>query len=771
MKKIVAILFIFWFFNPSDIAHAIGDPIGPWTSERSLPYPLANHSSIGFKNKLYIITGSAVSNDSHNEVFSSEPDHAGVLPQWSNLNNYPLTTMWNAVAANSSYLYVLGGLEEYPGQRFSDDLVSFTSGSSNSNWIQTTLLPKRLSKGAAAISGDYAYFAGGWTDSENVSTASNKVYYSHINPDGTLGTWNATTNLPGVMWDHRMVEHNGFLYIAGGWRDGTRTSDVIRAQVNADGTLSTWEYQSPLPDALENFGMAIFENTIITAGGGSNNGLTKKVYYSEIEPNGTVSNWQTSASDLVFPHCCGSLANVDGFLYLAGGYDGDYSLGVYKSQIKAPPPSPTPSPTPTPTLVQTKKVLLIPGTGASWNSDALLNCKDSGYSGNWTMSPFATSVYTDLASSLENSGYQVVPYYYDWRKQVTSHNTEIESIITSNLSTNEKIHVVGHSMGGLVSRSYLQTKTYESHFDKMLAVGSPFQGSPLAYPAWSAGETNYKNDLMFRIGTSILAYRCGSVGLNARTVIQQHMPFIQNLLPTFDYLENTQNHSLKSVLSMFAQNNWLPNEFNPPFFGVTVGTLSGNGKQTVNKIKVQKPNKLDNLLGNWKDGRLTQYLTTNSGDGVVLSSSSSLPGANNMIINKTHSGLVNTPEGIDKIIQFLEPINNLRTLSSLSNLKPEKKIEEPDSALLIMSDTDEFSIIVDNKEIRSQDRIISFINPKRKLINLRNIKQKSGNIIVAQFLANGKTLWKEYPARDHYNKKAKIDFEPDGHRDDIIKWE
>jgi hypothetical protein len=259
-----------------------------------------------------------------------------------------------------------------------------------------------------------------------------------------------------------------------------------------------------------------------------------------------------------------------------------------------------------------------------------------------------------------------------------------------------------------------------NRLDKMLAVGSPFQGSPLTYPAWSGGETNYKNDLLFRIGTSILAFRCGNAGLNDRTVIHQHMPFIQNLLPTFDYLEDYQNHSLKPVLSMLAQNNWLPNEFNPPFFGVTVGTLSGNGKQTLSKIKVQKPNKLDNFLGNWKDGRPIQYITTNSGDGVVLTSSSSLPGATNTVINTSHSGLVSTTEGIDKIIQFLGPINNLRTLSDLSNLgnlKSERNVDEPDSALLIMSDTDEFSIIVDNKEIRSQDRIISFVNPKKKFIN------------------------------------------------------
>jgi hypothetical protein len=177
---------------------------------------------------------------------------------------------------------------------------------------------------------------------------------------------------------------------------------------------------------------------------------------------------------------------------------------------------------------------------------------------------------------------------------------------------------------------------------------------------------------------------------------------------------------------------------------------------------------INQFLGNWQDGRPIQYVTTNSGDGVVLTSSSSLPGANNMVINKTHSGLVSTSEGIDKIIQFLGPINNLRTLS---NLKSEKNVDEPDSALLIMSDTDEFSIIVDNKEIRSQDRIISFVNPKKKFINLKNIKQKSGNIIVAQFLANGKTLWKEYPAKGHYNKKARIDFDPDGSREDIMKWE
>ena len=90
-----------------------------------------------------------------------------------------------------------------------------------------------------------------------------------------------------------------------------------------------------------------------------------------------------------------------------GDYElANFSLSTYEEPTPTPTPeptlTPTPSPTPSPTPTSTpsptqtptptstpitptpqpsKKVVFLHGMGGSWNADALLNCKSSGYSG------------------------------------------------------------------------------------------------------------------------------------------------------------------------------------------------------------------------------------------------------------------------------------------------------------------------------------------------------------------------------------------------------
>lgn len=748
LKKVALSFILLQLFLFIPVSIKASEPIGAWTLNSTLVHKIANHSSLSFQNYLYAFGGSTDDDFSYIQQFntiSTDP--------WSSLPDLPYPTYWHTMVSKSNKIYILGG-KQFPGGSLDFVNVADTDSLGNiSSWIGLNSLPHRLSKGVAVISGDYIYYAGGWTDVESVGTASNKVYYAHINPDDSLGSWNTTSDLPGVLWDHRIVELNGFLYIVGGWKNGVRTKDVLRAQTNADGSLSAWQNMTDLPTALENFGIARVSNYIIIVAGGSDSGLTQNVYYGQIDASGNIPSWQLSTSSLPSLHCCGALAEVGGFLYLSGGYDGNSYLDtVYKAQF-----TPNVSPTPPPTT----KVLFIPGTGASWNADALLGCKDTGYSGNWELAPFAKGVYSDLLHTLENSGYTVIPYYYDWRKQVTSHNDELGNLIDNSLSGNEKIDLIGHSMGGLVGRSYLQSRTTNSHLDKFIAAGSPFAGAVLAYPGWSAGEI-LSDDLLFRIGATLLKERCGGVGPAAREALQQHMPFIQNLLPTFDYLEDSATHILKPISSMLAQNNWLPNNFSTPFFGVKVGTLSGNAQPTIYRLQIKSPTNLDNLLGNWQDGHPTQLLKTNAGDGTVLTSSSSLPHAMNTTIDQTHVGLVNSHEGINKILHFLGP-------SSAANLAlvPTAGLN---SALLIMSDTNDFSVNINGSQTNSQDKIVSVINPGKLNITFSNDSQTSGNIIVAQFLINGQNLWKEYPAKGHLKKRVNINFDPNGSSDDILKW-
>ncbi len=455
------------------------------------------------------------------------------------------------------------------------------------------------------------------------------------------------------------------------------------------------------------------------------------------------------------------------------GFDGRWAIGLATSPaipvvatptptpISTPPPSPspTPAPTPTPTPIPTNKVVIIPGMGASWNADAILNCKLDGYNGGWSLASFADKTYLPLYESIEFNGTQTAPYYYDWRKQIVSHANAIKNFIGGLTATNERVHVVSHSMGGLLARAYLQQETTNHKIDKLLTAGSPHQGSVLSYPAWSAGDV-WNDNIIHRIAITTLLKRCGGLFGNDRETIRNVFPSMQNLLPVFDYLQPKGSDSFIPVGDMDAKNNWLPTSFPPPFWGATVGTLSGTGQKTLVSLGVTNPNKHDQSLGNWLDGKALKRNESWNGDGTVLAVSSQLTGADNRFIQGSHGDLVSSQVGINTILDFLG-ISATAASSSTSQ----------ESALVIIGYPG--LMWVEDPEgtvVRDRDNLVSFLGPKKGSYKVLLVpKSTSTLLIVGQFLPNGKTLWKEYTLKNILPKFHSVQFDPDNPIEDALK--
>ncbi len=430
-----------------------------------------------------------------------------------------------------------------------------------------------------------------------------------------------------------------------------------------------------------------------------------------------------------------------------------------------PTPTPTATPTPTPTPIPTTKVVVIPGLGASWNNNAMLNCKATNYSGDWFLASYAEKYYEPLISALEQAGFSPKPFYYDWRRPVTDNVAPLSAFINVRTLENEKVNLVGHSMGGLVGRAYLENKTTNNKLDKLLSVGSPHKGTLMAYPAWSAGEV--QGDLLLRIGATVATKLCGATYLNQRQVLQRSFPSVQNLLPVFDYLRDWRSDSLKPVAQMHAQNNWLPTTtFVPPFWNVTVGSLVGVGVKTPKFIKVKDRSALDTKLGNWEDGKPAKTEETLEGDGTVLMTSSQIDGTFNTFINKSHSGLVASPEGIEEILNFLgmPSVTAKKITASLT-------FTEPKSALFFLSDAGAFWIIdQQGKTIKDKGGLVAVLNPQSGSYQLRLLpKAVKSRFIVAQFLEDGKTLWKEYNLSNILPKFKTIIFNHVNPLEDVLK--
>lgn len=429
-----------------------------------------------------------------------------------------------------------------------------------------------------------------------------------------------------------------------------------------------------------------------------------------------------------------------------------------------PTPTSTPTPTPTPTPVPTTKVVVVPGFGASWNRDAILNCKFDGYTGDWSLASFAETIYNPLLAALTATGWTPKPFYYDYRKQVSQNSYRLNDFINAVRGEREKVNLVGHSMGGLVGRAYVDQQTTNQNVARFLTVGSPHRGVLLTYPAWSAGDI-WIDNFIIKLTLTILAKHCGINAKNDKEAVRTTAPSVQNLLPISDYLRDTKTNVLKPVTSMVNKNNWLPTTNFPPYFGAVMGTLSGTGYKTLQYIRVADPSKRDKTLGLWEDGHAVGKEYSNEGDGTVLLTSSVLPDAENRQVAQDHIGLVSTSEGINQILDFLGTAPS--ALASLST----PTFVKPTSALLIMGYPAVFWVVdPGGKTIKDKDGLVSIINPKSGSYKLRFLPTKfRSNIIVGQFLEDGRVFWKEYTHNSILPKFGSINYSPSHPTEDALK--
>jgi len=308
------------------------EPISEWSSTTTLPYLLTSQPSLSFSNKVFTFGGSASTGNSHYEVLSATINSTGTLSSWETTSApLPSALIWHSGAAKENNFYILGGREENSGSSMSSvDKVYLGTVSEGiiPSWQELTPLPKKLQLGAAAIVGDRIYYAGGYTDA--ASNTNQTVYFSSINPDGTIGSWQIAGLLPDPLWALGMVENGNSLIVVGGTGDEGYSSKAYVSQINSDGTLAGWEETSSLPEPSYRAGVVRVGSKIFSIGGYAGN----KVYYTDIKSDGKLDSWVLSAN--LLPHWVGgtSVAVSNKHMYVIGGFDGsNYLDSVYYAKI------------------------------------------------------------------------------------------------------------------------------------------------------------------------------------------------------------------------------------------------------------------------------------------------------------------------------------------------------------------------------------------------------------------------------------------------------
>jgi hypothetical protein len=115
-------------------------------------------------------------------------------------------------------------------------------------------------------------------------------------------------------------------------------------------------------------------------------------------------------------------------------------------------------------------------------------------------------VWRSLRSALSDS-FDLVPVPWNWRLPVDEAWREYLKPAIDNVkrSPTDKVHIVAHSMGGLLARAYIQSDDYGEDVDKLALLGTPSEGAPIAYYVWEGGDLAGADTIQ----NSTAAWACG----------------------------------------------------------------------------------------------------------------------------------------------------------------------------------------------------------------------------------------------------------------------
>ncbi len=300
------------------------------------------------------------------------------------------------------------------------------------------------------------------------------------------------------------------------------------------------------------------------------------------------------------------------------------------------------------------KVIFLPGLSASWNSRAMVLGHDEVSWQEWDLIPFAVPVYKRFRESMALNGYQEgVDFFvwpYNWTQSIELSSEDLKEYIDGlNLESGEKVDLVGHSLGGMVSRDFAQD--YPELVDKVITVGSPHQGAVQAYQALAGGKIGEQRDLEW-IGMQLLVHLNRRGFQTNADVVKDMAEVLNDLTPTFDYL-NKDNSYLQTHAYSNQYLNVLNTDPGTNLFIDQADFFAGNmADSTPLELKLGGTNIVDRLLGLWPDGKPLKTIF-GIGDETVLRLSSYLGTEPNYEYPLEHKELINEDEPLTQILKSL----------------------------------------------------------------------------------------------------------------------
>lgn len=348
-------------------------------------------------------------------------------------------------------------------------------------------------------------------------------------------------------------------------------------------------------------------------------------------------------------------------------------------------------------------IIIVPGYYASYNAHRM-NPAPNNLEDTWEWWPLpdtcwwdidrARCTYQPLLDALEEAGYESDPNspnqnlfvaYYNWlRPNGESAQNDLAPVISRALTKTgvAKVHVITHSNGGLVARSWIQNHAASTVIDQLIMIAPPNNGVARVYPAWASGDISREGWKLRNFVFDFLLKARG-VPMDCTVICRYTEPiyysFMHNYITSARDLIPVYNFMLRKDGQILPYQNMRPDNQNLFLADLNrdvqnrlinrvdhVTIIGGIGERTHNMYIYED---CPNCSPYWSDGKVTADIQAD-GDGTVLSSKVSLPGINPIMTNAEHLELVERAIPVVLDILGLPASSPLQTSATTSSSPP-----------------------------------------------------------------------------------------------------
>ncbi len=311
------------------------EQLDTWDHLPPLPRELHSVEIEIAQDHLFVIGGNASDDFAQRNVYSTPLRRDGVIGLWQELAPLPQALIGHASVVVGDYLFVLGGANTN-GTQSSVFRAQIRPDGTLSPWATLPSLPEPLDNMAAVAANGSIYVLGG--ELSTVGAVSDTIYRAQVNADGSIGSWQTLPDpLPMPTRYHAAAVACNQLFMIAGVDESRERDGVFVAPIQDDGSLGTWELTHPLPKTLSGHDASAVNGGIVVLGGWESgnpvNGPQSAVYLLPLDATCSPGPWQ-SLTPMPYGSTYVNMAASNTFVYAIGGINAE---GItFNSVLMAP---------------------------------------------------------------------------------------------------------------------------------------------------------------------------------------------------------------------------------------------------------------------------------------------------------------------------------------------------------------------------------------------------------------------------------------------------